>query len=116
MADKGAQIINLEDGQPTVEEAITRLKLELATLRHLGVRTIKVIHGYGSSGEGGSIRQACRVHLRGLKLRKSITAFCPGEHFGPFEQDGRDIAKLDSSLRKDPDWARQNDGITVIYI
>ena len=116
MADKSAQIINLEDGHPTVEEAITRLRLELATLKHLGIKTIKVIHGYGSSGEGGSIRQACRTYLRGLKLRKSIKAFCPGEHFGPFEQEGREIAKLDASLRKDPDWARQNDGITVICI
>jgi hypothetical protein len=43
-------LINLENGHPKVEPAMTRLRLELATLRRIGVHTVKIIHGYGSPG------------------------------------------------------------------
>jgi DNA-nicking Smr family endonuclease len=53
-------LINLEHGRPKVESAMMKLRLELATLRRIGVRTVKIIHGYGSTGNGGAIRQTTR--------------------------------------------------------
>lgn len=108
------QIINLEKNYPTVEEALNRLRLEMSTMRRIGVKTVKIIHGYGSTGVGGSIRIASRQYLKKLQMEKKIQALCPGEHFGPFEKDGRDMLLLDKQLRSDADWARQNDGITII--
>ena len=58
-----ANIINLEKDMPTVEAALMRLRLELSTLRRTGISTIKIIHGYGSSGTGGAIRTATRQFL-----------------------------------------------------
>ncbi|MDW7658258.1 MAG: hypothetical protein SCM11_13910 [Bacillota bacterium] len=109
-------VINLEKGRPKVESAILKLKLELSTLRRIGVKTVKIIHGYGSSGSGGAIRLATRQLLCDQLKTNVIKAYCPGENFGPFENAGRQIVAIAPALHKDPDWGRQNDGITVVVL
>ena len=111
-----ATLINLENGYPKVESAMIRLRLELSTLRRIGVQTVKIIHGYGSTGEGGSIRQATHQYLCEQMKCGKVKAFCPGESFGPFENNGRKIISLAPTFRQDPDWGRQNDGITVVVL
>lgn len=93
-----------------------KLKLEISTLRRIGIKTVKIIHGYGSSGSGGAIRQAAHRYLSSQQNDGKIKAFCPGENFGPFEASGRNIIEMVPELRQDPDWARQNDGITIVVL
>lgn len=109
-------VINLEKGRPKVESAVFKLKLELSTLKRIGVRTVKIIHGYGSSGSGGAIRLATRQLLCDQLKTHAIKAYCPGENFGPFENAGRQIVAMAPALHKDADWGRQNDGITVVVL
>jgi hypothetical protein len=109
-------VINIEKGRPKVEAALFKLKLELSTLRRIGVKTVKIIHGYGSSGQGGTIRLATHEYLCEQLKKKNIKAFCPGEIFGPFENAGREIVEIAPALHKDPDWGRQNDGVTVVVL
>ncbi len=109
-------VINIEKDKPKVEAALFKLKLELSTLRRIGVKTVKIIHGYGSSGQGGAIRLAAHEYLCEQLKKKAIKAFCPGENFGPFESAGRDIVEIAPVLHKDSDWGRQNDGITVVVL
>ena len=116
MAAKQATIINLEEKQPTVAEAMSKLDMELMTLRRLKVKMVKVIHGYGSTGRGGSIRIAARNHLLELQEAGKIQAFCRGEDFGPFEKAGRDLVEQEAAFRRDEDWARNNDGITMVLL
>jgi hypothetical protein len=111
-----AHIVNLERGNPSTAVAEKRLKMELATLKRLGVKCIKIIHGYGSGGTGGAIRQMCRSHLKGMLRTRSIRAFCIGEQFGPFEAEGREVLQLMPRLRTDRDWSRSNPGITIVVI
>ena len=111
-----ASIINLENGMPKTEAALMRLKLELATLRRCGVNCVKIIHGYGSTGTGGSIRLAARNYLREQVQIGRIRAYCPGEQFGPFEESGRKAIQIMPAFRNDPDWGRHNDGITIVII
>lgn len=116
MAAKQATIVNLEEKNPTVQEAMNKLDIELMTLRRLKVKMVKVVHGYGSSGKGGSIRVATRNRLRELESSGKIQGFCMGEDFGPFEQAGRDLIAKEPAFRKDADWARSNDGITMVLL
>ncbi len=111
-----ASLINLEQGMPKVESAMIRLRLELSTLRRVGVQTVKIIHGYGSNGSGGAIRSATHQYLSEQQKQGRIRAYCPGESFGPFENSGRNIVQLAPAFRKDPDWGRQNDGVTVVVL
>lgn len=110
------RIINLEEGKPTCERAVMRLRLQLATLRRVGTDCVKVVHGYGSTGTGGAIRTEARDYLRELLVEGKIKHFCPGESFGPFETSGRKTIELKPQLRNDRDWARNNEGITIIIL
>ena len=51
--------INLEDEKPTVSQAMARLQLELRLAKRQDICVLKIIHGFGSTGNGGKI-QPCR--------------------------------------------------------
>lgn len=106
-------IINLESGLPTGDQAMSRLNNQIFLARSRGYAA-KIIHGYGSSGKGGVIKAATLRQLRVYKQRGVIKDFCPGEKFGPFGDEGRRVVAKFPELRKDSDWARNNDGITII--
>jgi dsDNA-specific endonuclease/ATPase MutS2 len=53
--------VNLEAGLPRVEEALIRLAREIANARQMKIRVLRIIHGWGSSGKGGKLRDACRA-------------------------------------------------------
>ena len=65
--------INRESGFPSVEEARRRLLAEMDAARQSGIRLLKVIHGWGSSGEGGKLAPAIRRSLR-LRVREGRAA------------------------------------------
>ena len=107
-------VINLESGLPTADQAMSRLNNQIYLARSTKGVAAKIIHGYGSSGKGGVIKAATLRQLRVYKQRGIIKDFCPGEKFGPFSEEGRRIVAKFPALRKDSDWARSNDGISII--
>ena len=108
------RIINLENGLPDTATAMSRLNNGLYAARATGDRYAKIIHGYGSTGKGGAIKSACLRELRGYKTRRVIKDYCSGDKFGPFSEEGRRFATADPAVKKDKDWARSNDGITIV--
>jgi len=58
-----ARVLNLEKGLPTVEEGRRRLLEEVKRTKQNGGAVLKVIHGYGSSGTGGRLREGIRKSL-----------------------------------------------------
>ena len=56
--------LNLKSGYPTVDAARRRLLAEIEAAREAGVKLLKVIHGWGSSGAGGRLGPAIRRSLR----------------------------------------------------
>jgi hypothetical protein len=108
--------VNLEAGRPVVEVALRRLEQAVDDgLRH-GVTVITLIHGYGSSGKGGAIREECRKMLEFLKGRKVIGDYLCGEDFV------RKSARVRALLQRYPDLARHNNlgkgnpGITLVVL
>ncbi|RKY46947.1 MAG: hypothetical protein DRP86_08395, partial [Candidatus Neomarinimicrobiota bacterium] len=64
---------------PTVEESLIKLERELNYAISAGVCLARIIHGYGSSGVGGDIRNACHRYLREAYQKGRIRGFIPGE-------------------------------------
>lgn len=108
------EIINIEQGHPTVQQAMVKLQNGIYRARATGKPLAKIVHGYGSSGTGGAIKQAIGTELRKYISRRMIVAYCPGEDFGPFSSAGRAISAKHPEASRDRDWGLQNDGITVI--
>ncbi len=53
-----------------VEASVAILDMEIENAKKEGVSVIKILHGYGSHGQGGLILQATRKELLLLKKKK----------------------------------------------
>ena len=73
--------INLEEGMPTVDEAMSYLKMLLPLCKQNKIGCLAVIHGYGSSGKGGAIRAKARQWLNAQVRNGAIKAVINGEDF-----------------------------------
>ena len=100
---------------PLVSQAMTQLGNEIWMAKYARCHALKVIHGYGSSGQGGAIKAACLKLCADRKKSGVIRHYVRGEDFNPFTADGRKAIELCPQLKNDVDYGRQNDGITVIY-
>jgi len=110
------KIVNIEAGMPTVKEATVRLSLALRQAKAAGFATVKIIHGYGSSGTGGSLRDAIRASLRKRRKEGKISTFVTGEQWSPFDDTARTILQACPTLERDPDLGRYNEGITIVLL
>lgn len=110
------RVVNIEEGRPAVAEALERLDRALSQARRDGVRLLKVIHGYGSTGSGGAIKQAAHRKLAAWKRERRIGEFVPGEEWGVFHEGTRRILEECGDPGPDPDLRSQNEGITIILV
>lgn len=109
-------IANLEDGRPARNEALLRLAHELHNARQARTSVVKIIHGYGSSGVGGVLRNVVWSELRQMKERGEIRAFCSGEDWRISNEIAWNILKNCPALKKDADLGRINRGITIVLL
>lgn len=110
------RIVNLEAGFPSVEDARRRLIAEMDRARREGVRLLKVIHGWGSSGEGGKLGPAIRRSLRLRVKEGKAVAVVVGEEFSSGTNAGRELAQRHPAVRGDRDWNRSNPGISIVEL
>src|SRR5258708_34333167 len=73
------RIVNLEEGMPRVDEARLRMQHELHRAREQGAKALKLVHGYGSSGVGGVLRNELQKELRRLAAEGSVRGFIRSE-------------------------------------
>lgn len=106
--------INLENGMPTVSQALDILRHELKSCKSQKRKCIKLIHGYGSSGKGGKIRTSARKFLASDEL--SIKFVIHGENFSIFDENTRKAFSFCNQLRQDRDLDNHNSGVTFIIL
>ncbi|WP_339133430.1 MAG: Smr/MutS family protein [Candidatus Electrothrix sp. GW3-4] len=110
------QAVKLKRGMPTVEQALGRLDRELEQAKKEGCRVLTLIHGYGSSGQGGAIREEIRAKLQYLKYRGEINDVFTGEQFSTGNGPGRNLLRRFPFLRQHRDLNRGNRGITLVVL
>jgi len=108
--------VNLERGMPLADQALAHLARELGQASSDGYLVLTFIHGYGSSGQGGIIRQKVRTQLQYLKDRGGINDLLPGEDFSSRSGPGRQLLRRFPFLRQHSDLNRANPGITLVVI
>lgn len=108
--------VNLEDGLPSVEQARSRLNSELVIARKSGVKILKIIHGYGSSGVGGDLRIALQSTLRPMADRREVRACIYGENWRTSDESTWALLKQFPELKADRDLGKGNKGITLVVL
>jgi len=110
------RLVNLERGLPTVEQALRRLDTELESSRLQGYRILTLIHGYGSSGKGGAIRNAVRRQLRYYRDQGKVNTVLAGEEFSSRTGAGRQLLRRFPVLGRHADLNRSNPGVTLVVL
>ena len=108
--------LDLEDGMPVVSDALSRMNIGLQEMRYSRIKIVKLVHGYGSTGQGGKICIGVRDELASMKRKKLIRDYIPGEDFGPFDAASRKLTEQNKSITRDPDYGRMNHGITIVEL
>ena len=108
--------INVEAGHPSAQQAITKLKNEILNARYTGVRLLKIIHGWGSSGIGGVIRTECRKYLNGELAAKRIKNIVYGDVYSRDTEQGRLLLARFTTLQSSEVSDRTNPGITFVEL
>jgi hypothetical protein len=108
--------VSVKDGMPTAAAAVGHLDLRLQTVRAAGGGLVRVIHGWGSTGQGGAIRTAVRNHLSALQRRGQVRAYVPGEDYSEVDGAGRRLRERYPSLRSSIATDSLNPGITFVEV
>jgi len=107
---------NAEADFPSLDEARRRVLEEIRTARREGVRVLKIIHGYGSSGKGGKLNFGLRKSFLLRKKEGVIKDFITGEDFSIFNSTVLILLEAVPELRGDPDLDAMNEGVTILWL
>jgi len=106
----------LKEGMPSIEQARARLLSEIQIARQGGVKVLKLVHGYGSTGVGGDLRIALQSTLRQMVDRREIRECIYGENWRTSDERTWDVLKRLPELKGDSDLGRGNKGITMVLL
>lgn len=108
--------MNLKEGMPLVSEAMSHMQTELRRAQNDGIKVLKLVHGYGSTGAGGEIRIAVQNGLLRRKSQGEIRNVIFGEDWRISNEATWALLKQMPELKQDSDLGRQNRGITIVVL
>jgi len=110
------KVINIKKDMPNSEYAIFLMEKEIDIQRAMGENVLLVIHGYGSSGEGGLIKREVKRDLERLKHFNKILDFIEGERCGETNETYKLMCSKFPELLISKDLGNLNSGVTIIWI
>lgn len=109
-------ILVIEVGHPprSPEQVESELTSALSKVRNSStLRVIKVIHGYGSHGRGGSTKET--VQNWAYRFRRHFCAVIAGENYDIFDADTQEMRRVCGQI-SDTDLGTGNSGITLLWV
>lgn len=110
------RIFNVEATLPTVDQARRLVIAEIKSAKRDGIRVLKVIHGYGSTGKGGALCFALRKSFNLRQKEGAIQRFIAGGDFSIFDEVTMSLLEAVPELRGDPDLNATNEGVTLLWL
>ncbi len=108
--------VNIKYDMPASDLAVRRATYAIENGRTLGASAVKLIHGYGSRGQGGKKRVERRAYPRGEQESGPRPDYIPGERFSIFDEATRRAFAHCDELRRDRDLEASNNGMTVVIL
>ncbi|OWF65671.1 DNA mismatch repair protein MutS [Polynucleobacter hirudinilacicola] len=109
--------INIKQGSPYVEEALDELTEQLRKCLELGIKAIILIHGYGSSGEGGRIKWAIHDALENNRYSDRVLEYFFGENVAYGSEAYQALLKRRPGLKRYLKRFKEgNAGMTVLLL
>ncbi|MCF8131365.1 MAG: hypothetical protein K9N10_22880 [Deltaproteobacteria bacterium] len=93
-----------------------RLERQIHSATANGTKLIRLVHGYGSTGVGGKIKDKVAARLLQLLQKNKIKNYVEGELYSDCTNAGSDLLSRYSKLRSSICSDRENPGITFIEL
>ncbi len=77
------------------------------------LRVLKIVHGHGSTGKGGSTKEVVRNWL--FRQRSRVRGVIHGETYDVFDPSTQEMRREVGSFG-DPDIGAGNPGITIVWV
>lgn len=106
--------VSLEELASSLSDALELVKAEIKNGKSNGVGCIMFIHGYGSSGKGGTIRIKAREWLNAQLKKSVVKSVILGEDFNIFNPSALTLKKKYKQLEQLIFAA--NHGVTVVEL
>lgn len=109
-------VLSIDVAHPPLHPDLVEQRLleAFATVRNSpALRVIKVVHGYGSSGRGGSTAGVVRNWA--FRMRKRLLAVIPGEEFSRFDAATQRM-RAQTGPFQDSDLDAANRGVTYLWV
>ena len=111
------KVLDIKSDFLSYEEALSKILIELEALHfNKTIKVLEVVHGYGSSGKGGTIKKQLHILLPILKKQNKILDFIPNEKFSCKNEKYILFTKLYPELILDKNLNNLNPGITLIFL
>jgi len=110
------EVFDIKSDMPSALEAGKRLADIIRDAKQRQLKVIKILHGYGSSGEGGKINVLVRKSLSKRMNKGEIKAYIPGEAISMMMGFDEYITNYKELIKYDSDFIKGNDGITYVII
>lgn len=110
------RVINIKKDNPNVDYALFLIDQEIRYSSAIGDRVVLIIHGYGSHGTGGAIKQGVKEYLPNLKKKGIISNFVFGENWGDTNPIVKEIERVAPEIILNENLSSINSGVSVILI
>lgn len=110
------RVVNIKEDNPNTDYALFLLDEEIRYSRAIGNRVIVVIHGYGSHGQGGLIKDALKQYFPELKKKQYIKDFVYGENWGEFNETRKLICSICPEAILHENLQGLNSGVSVVLL
>jgi len=110
------KVVNIKKDFPNTDYALFLIDQEIKYCRAVGFRALVIIHGYGSHGQGGAIKEAVKHYLPELKKKRIIADYVFGERWGDFNPSKQNMCKICPELILQENLQSLNSGVSVVLI
>lgn len=110
------RVVNIKQDNPNVDYALFLIDEEIKYSKAVGNRVVIFIHGYGSHGQGGAIKQGVKEYLPILKKKGIISAYVFGENWGNTNEIVKEIEKISPEIILNEHLSSINSGVSVVLI
>ena len=110
------QLLTVDVAHPPRHPDVVEAELDdvvSRVLRSTAHRVLKIVHGYGASGRGGSTREGVRNWA--FRRRSKFRSVIDGETYA-LENAATAALRLEVGAYADPDLGAGNRGITIVWV
>ena len=108
--------VNIKKDFPNTDYAMFLIDQEIKYCRAVGCKALIIIHGYGSHGQGGAIKESVKQYLPELKKKKIIKDFVFGVNWGDANSSKVNMCQICPELILNENLQGLNSGVSVVLI